>query len=104
MLAFDCWSPVTAGSKRGGGLVQHLALPVDEAFSASSFSLACGRQLGGLRFSFSGRETAAALSIHQQRLEYIKKQQQRFSGENAGSQSSSSPATHESFTVHTGKR
>ncbi|PNH00818.1 hypothetical protein TSOC_013337 [Tetrabaena socialis] len=80
-LVFDFWQPVDASARKLGPEVIHLRIPVDEAYRASAYSLAIfapawAFQLG--QPTFSGRETAAAVSQHQQRLAYIRQAQRKF--------------------------
>ena len=83
-IAFERWCPAAAVQQAGAAAsAQPLCLPVDEAFERSTFRVqVIGRQ-GSSSFAVphiflaSGQELATALTVEQQRLEYIRGHQQR---------------------------
>eukprot|EP00887_Chlorella_sp_A99_P007431 scaffold2.g7431.t1 len=83
-LAFHSYCPAARREEgRVGSAPQPLCLPVDEGFAESTFRVqVIGRQGASSfavphAFEASGRELATALSVEQQRLEYVRQHQQR---------------------------
>jgi hypothetical protein len=94
-LTFEAWCPArgtrAAGARQAGGdAPQPLRLPVDDAFERSTFRVSVIGRQGGSAFAVpagfeaSGKELASAVSVEQQRLEYIRGHQARRGGAEQG--------------------
>lgn len=109
-LTYDFWQPVSAATRKPEA-AQFLRIPLDEAYKGAEHRLTI---IGGGRgsafaipvdFCFSGSATAAAVTTHLQRLEYIRASHARFVSASPGEGSRHHPCLwgSELHTVDCGK-
>ena len=84
-LVYDFWQPVLPSERKLASQQQQLHVLVDSKYKAAHFRLQVLGKAGGsvfalpFEFTFSGSDTAASISQHLQRIEYIRAQHNRFS-------------------------
>ena len=107
-LTYDYWQPVAEKKQLSE---RQICIPVSQAFKSSVYRLQILGTNQGSRFAlpfsytFSGSDTAASLSQHQQRVEYAKAQHSRFSELQEGQRAGGHPFywSQQQYTVECGE-
>jgi hypothetical protein len=107
-LVYDCWQPVSR-SLAGDTVPSDIRIGINDALAGSSISLKVIGKYQGTSFvypvthSVSGRDLAAAVSLHLQQLDYIEQQRARHQSQKTDGASHQRVPRHH-FTVQIGEQ